>query len=157
MRQARPQQPLTPFEEAVQQDVQGNATEAQLELLTTQPQSWLDALVDLKRTVELQFSRRRADLKEFQQACLALGPEGKDAYFQRRADYESWRAKALGYATAVERRTKHVRKSYTTQPLVDVDLSTLCARAKTLIEDFEEDTDVKAWLADYQKVTQKTA
>jgi hypothetical protein len=157
MRSTRQRQPLTAFEEAVQHDIQGRASDGQAALLLSKAQEWLDALIDVKRNVELQFARRRAEIKEFQQACLSQGPEAKSAYFQHKTDYESWRAKALGYATVVERRTKHVRRLVDENPKTHEDMISLCQRAYAIIVDVDDDIDTQQWLTDYDKVTRKAS
>jgi hypothetical protein len=160
MQQERHTQPrvLSRFDEAVQTDVQGHASDEQAELLQSQLRDWLDALVLLKRTVELQFSRRRAELETFRQECLQKGPSGKSAFFTKKAEHDEWRAKAMGYASAVERRLKHVRRLSDEAPETQDDLTDLCVRAKEIINDLEEqDLDVREWMNDYDRLVLKAS
>ena len=41
-----------------------------------------------------QFAERRADLAVFQNECHNDGPEGKQRYFDEKAEYEDWRRRA---------------------------------------------------------------
>lgn len=100
------------FEKLVKAEMRGSISDEQMMFLRDPEtlQRWYDQLVDFKRSVEYQFTDRKADLKAFQQECLAKGLAGKAEYFKEEALYRDWAASANGYKRAVEKKISEVKR-----------------------------------------------
>lgn len=70
---------------------------------------WFNALKTLKTDVELQFSIRKGRMKRIQAECYMQGPDGKQVYFAREAEYQEWRGAANTFKTRIEARMQEVK------------------------------------------------
>ena len=54
--------------------------------------------------IEHQLAERGAELEEFRHQCWEAGPAGRPAWFDREADHNRWRSRALGVKRSIASR-----------------------------------------------------
>ncbi len=69
-------------------------------------QRWSDALHELNKELETQFMERKADAQVFQNACFRAGSDGKQEWFEYKAQYDQWRAGARRFHASVQAKIK---------------------------------------------------
>lgn len=84
-------------------DIRGETTPEEAEYLR-QPQNikaWLRHITELGEDIKVQHTERRAEADRKQQECFRSGPEGKNEWFEFRAQYQTWRGAARRYEIGI--------------------------------------------------------
>jgi hypothetical protein len=61
--------------------------------------------------IEHQLAERGAELEEFRHQCWEAGPAGRQAWFDREAEHNRWRSRALGVKRSIAYRLQAVKAS----------------------------------------------
>lgn len=67
-------------------------------------------LLDMKREVEAQLVKRKADLASFQTQCFKDGTKAE--WFEAENAYNQWRAGLSGYSNAIEKKLAELNATY---------------------------------------------
>jgi hypothetical protein len=59
--------------------------------------------------IEHQLAERGAELEEFRHQCWEAGPAGRRAWFDRQAEHNRWRSRALGVKRSISYRLQTVK------------------------------------------------
>ena len=59
--------------------------------------------------IEHQLAERGAELEEFRHQCWEAGPAGRQAWFDREAEHNRWRSRALGVKRSIAYRLQAVK------------------------------------------------
>ena len=100
------------FDRLVNDDVRGTALPWLAEQLRTPELAdrWYEALLNLKKSLEVQLTADRAERSEKQSEFIKLGELGKPKWFAYRAARDSWRAGAVRLKNGVETRLREAKK-----------------------------------------------
>jgi hypothetical protein len=88
-------------------DIDGN--EAATAFLMQDAEEWLQRLIELFQSIETQFSQRKAEAMEFQNACLRKGGRGKQEWFDYKQEWDTWRGSANHLKKLVVARQREVK------------------------------------------------
>jgi hypothetical protein len=100
------------FKAVVEADVRDKVSDdeaAMLRQLENVPR-WYNELNLLKRDIEAQFVQRKADLLDFQQGCLKRGRDGKQEFFDEKADHEAWKTGAVRWKQLIEAKMVEAKR-----------------------------------------------
>jgi len=95
------------FKELVAKDVRKEATNEELDILTSDFRSWLDELNILLRDVEIQLSAQRSRISDKR---VEIGPQlNNNEWYSFRATEDKWRITALRFKASVEEKIRFVK------------------------------------------------
>lgn len=93
------------FEEIVAKDVKNNASNAEIEILSSNTKHWLSELNSLKRDVEIQLAAQKARITLRQADNMP-----RSEWLKYKASEEHWRLGVLRFMASIEQKMLYVKR-----------------------------------------------